>query len=79
MILVLCWAFSLQRRVSKRSHETDYCSNVGLKDWDGFIDMIAAEWVKNRFSGVQRLGDSLGVYTAILDVPTEKFSAEGAK
>lgn len=56
-----------------------YCSNVVLKDWDGFIKMIAAKWVKTRFREVQRLGDPLGVYTDYLDVPIEKFSTEEAK
>lgn len=56
-----------------------YCSNVVLKDWDGFIDMIGAKWVKNRFREIQRLGDPLGVYTDYLDVPIEKLCTEEAK
>ncbi len=51
-----------------------YCSNVVLKDWNGFIDMIATKWVKNRFREVLRLGDPLGVYTDFLDVPLEKLN-----
>lgn len=56
-----------------------YRSNVVLKDWEGFIDMIATKWVKNRFREIQRLGDPLGVYTDYLDVPIEKFKSEAAK
>lgn len=54
-------------------------SNVVLKDWDGFIDMIADKWVKNRFREVLRLADPLGVYTDYLDVPIEKFQTEAAR
>lgn len=61
------------------AREAAYCSNVVLKDWDGFIDMIGAKWVKNRFRKVQRIGDPLGVYTDYLDVPIEKFNSETAK
>lgn len=55
-----------------------YRSNVVLQDWDGFINMIATKWVKNRFREIQRLGDPLGVYTDYLDVPIEKFRTEAA-
>lgn len=61
------------------AREAAYCSNVVLKDWNGFIDMIATKWVKNRFREIQRLGDPLGIYTDYLDVPIEKFSTEAAK
>lgn len=61
------------------AREAAYCSNVVLKDWNGFIDMIGAKWVKNRFREIQRLGDPLGVYTDYLDVPIEKFSTDAAK
>lgn len=59
--------------------EAAYCSNVVLKDWDGFINMIGIKWVKNRFREIQRLGAPWGVYTNYLDVPIEKFSTEKAK
>lgn len=54
-----------------------YCSNVVLKDWEGFIDMIALKWARNRFRAVLRLGDPLGVYTDFLDVPVEKLDEAG--
>lgn len=56
-----------------------YCSNVILKDWDGFIDMIATKWVKTRFREILRLADPFGVYTDYLDVPIDKFPTEAAK
>ena len=61
------------------ARKASYCSNVVLKDWDGFIDMIATKWVKNRFREIQRLGDPLGFYTNYLDVPIEKFRTIAAK
>ena len=54
------------------------CSNVLLKDWNGFISMIAKKWVKNRFRSVQKLGDPLGTYTNYLDVPIEKLATKKA-
>lgn len=54
--------------------EAAKCSNVILKDWNGFIEMIAHKWLKNRFLEVLRLGDPLSVYTDYLDVPIEKLS-----
>ncbi len=55
-----------------------YCSNVILKDWDGFIEMIATKWVKTRFREILRLADPLGVYTDYLDVPID-ISNRGGK
>lgn len=55
------------------------CSNVLLKDWNGFINMIAKKWVKNRFRAVQKLGEPLGIYTNYLDVPIEKLTTEKAE
>jgi len=54
-------------------------SNVLLKDWEGFVDMIAAKWLKMRFREIQRLGDPLGVYTNYLDVPIEEFKTKAAR
>lgn len=63
----------------KGAVEAAYCSNVLLKDWDGFIDLIGAKWVKRRFDQVIRLGYPLGVYTDPLDVPECIFSDESTK
>lgn len=62
----------------KGAIEAAKCSNVILKDWDGFIEMIAHKWLKNRFQEVLKIVDPLSVYTDILDVPIEKLS-DGAK
>ena len=51
-------------------------SNVILKDWSGFIDMIAHKWLKNRFREIISIGDPLSIYTDPLDVPLEKFSED---
>ena len=63
----------------KGARNAAICSNVLLKDWDGFVEMIARQWVKKRFRDIQRLGDPLGKYTDYLDVPIEKFSTVAAK
>lgn len=49
-------------------------SNVLLKDWKGFLDLIAVQWLKTRFSEVVKLGYPLGVYTDSLDVPEQIFN-----
>ena len=60
----------------KGAIEAAYCSNVLLKDWQGFIDMIAVKWLKNRFNELMKIASPLGTYTDILDVPVEILSEE---
>lgn len=60
----------------KGAIEAAYCSNVLLKDWQGFIDMIAVKWLKNRFDEVMRIASPLATYTDVLDVPVEILSDE---
>jgi len=60
----------------KGAIEAAYCSNVLLKDWQGFIDMIAVKWVKSRFDEVMRIASPLATYTDVLDVPVEILSDE---
>lgn len=60
----------------KGAIEAVKCSNVILKDWDGFIEMIAHKWLKNRFREILRMGDPLSIYTDPLDVPMEKLSED---
>lgn len=63
----------------KGAFEAAYCSNVLLKDWDGFIELIAEQWLKRRFSEVLKAGYPLGVYTDPLDVPEQIFQDEATK
>lgn len=63
----------------KGALEAAYCSNVLLKDWDGFIDLIAEQWLKRRFQQILRLCYPLGVYTDPLDVPEQIFQEEETK
>ena len=63
----------------KGALEAAYCSNVLLKDWDGFIELIAEQWLKRRFQQVSRQGYPLGVYTDPLDVPEQIFQNETTK
>lgn len=63
----------------KGAIEAAYCSNVLLKDWDGFIDLIAEQWLKRRFREVLQAGYPLGVYTDPSDVPEQIFQDELTK
>lgn len=60
----------------KGAKEAAYCTNVLLKDWDGFIELIAEQWLKHRFKHVLRIAYPLGVYTDPLDVPEQIFAKE---
>lgn len=63
----------------KGAIEAASCSNVLLKDWDGFIDLIAEQWLKRRFREILHLGYPLGVYTDPMDVPEQIFQDETTK
>lgn len=63
----------------KGAFDAAYCSNVLLKDWNGFIELIAEQWLKRRFQQIIKLGYPLGVYTDPLDVPEEIFRQEATK
>lgn len=63
----------------KGAIEAACCSNVLLKDWNGFIDLIAEQWLKRRFKEVVRQGYPLGVYTDPLDVSEQVFHDEKTK
>lgn len=53
-----------------------YCSNVLLKTWDEFLELIERQWVTKQISRVQHIAKPLSVYTDPLDVPYEELSAE---
>lgn len=57
----------------KGAIEAACCSNVILKNWNGFLDMIAVQWLKHRSEQVLKLSLPLSVYTDPLDVPVEIF------
>jgi len=59
--------------------EAASCSNVILKDWKGFLDLIAVQWLKYRGEQVLKLACPLSVYTDPLDVPPEIFHKESDK
>lgn len=58
----------------KGAVEAARCSNVILKDWNGFIEMISHKWLKNRFQKLLEVCAPLSVYTDFLDVPLDKLS-----
>ena len=59
--------------------EAARCSNVILKDWQGFIDMLAMKWLNNRFRNLIILSGPLSVYADPLDVPPQVFQREESK
>ena len=56
------------------AYEAAYCSNVLLKDWDGFLELIEKQWLKKQLTRIKRIAHPLSVYTDFLDVPFEKLS-----
>ena len=63
----------------KGAIEAANCSNVILKDWNGFLDLIEHQWLKHRSEKVLKLSLPLSVYTDPLDVPAEIFRDEVTK
>lgn len=58
------------------AYEAAYCTNVLLKDWDGFIKLIEKQWIYLQTRKIKRLVFPLSVYTDPLDVPLEKLSKD---
>ena len=56
--------------------EAASCSNVLLKDWNSFTDMISLKWYKNRLRKLFKIAGPLSIYTDPLDVPEEIFKNE---
>lgn len=50
-----------------------YCSNVLLKDWDGFIGMISNQWIYHRLIKLKHLLQPLSVYIDPLDVEIDSY------
>lgn len=58
------------------AYEAAYCSNVLLKDWNGFIKLIERQWLKRQTPRIREIAYPLAVYTDFLDVPLEKLSKD---
>lgn len=56
--------------------EAASCSNVLLKDWNSFTDMISLKWYKNRLGKLFKIAGPLSIYTDPLDVPEEILKNE---
>lgn len=54
--------------------EAAYCSNVLLKSWDEFLELIEKQWVINQIKILQTIASPLSVYTDPLDVPLDKMT-----
>lgn len=51
------------------AYEAAYCSNILLKDWTGFIDLIKRQWLTNQMAKLVKISSPLSVYTDPMDVP----------
>jgi len=58
------------------AYEAAYCSNVLLKNWEGFIKLIEKQWIANQTVKIKRIAQPLSVYTDPLDIPLDKLSEE---
>lgn len=54
--------------------EAANCSNVLLKDWDGFIELITNQWLNHRMIHLKKVVGPLSIYTDPMDVPEEIFA-----
>lgn len=50
------------------AYEAAYCSNVLLKDWEGFIELISNPWIEKRVTDIKLLSHPLSVYLDPLDI-----------
>lgn len=57
------------------AYEAAYCTNVVLKDWNGFIKLVEKEWLKKQLPRIKQLAHPLSIYTDFLDVPFEKLNS----
>jgi len=58
--------------------EAAHCSNVLLKDWHSFVELIKNQWIVNQFHKLKEIAKPLSIYTDPLDVPHDKLT-EGEK
>ena len=59
--------------------EAAYCSNVLLKNWDEFLEMIKNKWLIKQLPRIKKIVHPLSVYTDFLDVPVEKLTKQELK
>ena len=60
----------------KGAIEAAYCSNVLLRDWDGFIELIKNQWIHHRLLYLKHLVQPLSVYIDPLDVDIDSYDEE---
>lgn len=53
--------------------EAARCSNVLLKDWDGFLELIREQWIFHQLLRLKHITQPLSVYTDFLDVPLDQL------
>lgn len=52
----------------KGAVDAAYCSNVLLKNWDSFIDMISKQWLRHRIFELKHISQPLTIYMDPLDI-----------
>lgn len=58
------------------AYKAAYCSNVLLKDWSEFLEMIKNKWVINQLHMLKSISKPLSIYIDIFSVPLEKLTKE---
>lgn len=56
------------------AYEAAYCSNILLKDWNGFIKLIEKKWLKLQLIEIKKMAHMLSFYTDPYDVPFKELS-----
>lgn len=56
------------------AYEAANCSNILLKDWEGFLKLIEKDWLKCRILKIKKIAHPLSIYTDPWDVPLNKLS-----
>lgn len=71
--------FISQNGYQSGAYEAAYCSNVLLKNWNEFLELIEKQWLKKQLVGIKQIAHPLSVYTDFLDVPFENLAENEVK
>lgn len=67
--------FIVKKGYQSGAYAAAYRSNVLLKTWDEFLELIAKQWFIRQFIKIKKIASPLAVYTDPFDIPTERLSA----
>lgn len=67
--------FIVKKGYQTGAYGAAYRTNVLLKTWEEFIDLIAKQWLIRQLIKLKKIASPLAVYTDPLDVPSEELTA----